>query len=199
MNNIIEKINSFSVTLASQSPRRKQLLTMLGINFSIQIPNVDEDDHAFQNNPSEMVRHLSEIKARAVLSLQPNTMIIAADTTVTIDGRILNKPLSASAAFSMLNTLSNRTHKVFTGYTVFIPDRSLIISETVQTDVTFHSLSDDEIRSYIDTGSPMDKAGSYGIQDDFGSVFIKSINGDYYNVVGFPVQHFYQTMKKVLG
>ena len=199
MNDIINKINTFPVILASNSPRRKQLLTMLGIRFSIQVPNIDEDDHPFQDSPEEMVRHLSEHKAKAVIPGNPDSIIIAADTTVTINGNILNKPLSEKEAFEMLRLLSGNIHTVFTGYSVYFPENKNIISESVSTEVKFHNLTDQEILGYIATGSPMDKAGSYGIQDDFGSVFIESIKGDYYNVVGFPVQHFYQTMKSVLG
>lgn len=199
MNEVISKLNSFPVILASNSPRRKQLLTMLGIRFSVEVPNIDEDDHPFQNRPEDMVRHLSEHKAKAIIPNHPDSIIIAADTTVTIDGKILNKPLNEEEAFLMLRSLSGRTHTVFTGYSVYLPNSKKIISESVSTEVIFHDITDQEIRGYISTGSPMDKAGSYGIQDDFGSVFIRSINGDYYNVVGFPVQHFYQTMKTILG
>lgn len=198
MNSIIDKINSHHIILASQSPRRKQLLNMLGINFEIQIPNINEDDHDFQSNPSEMVRQLSINKAQAIKSDIENTIIIAADTTVTIDNTILNKPLTTQEAFDMLNKLSGKTHSVFTGYSILFSKSKKLFSNSVRTDVTFHHLTNNEIENYIATGSPMDKAGAYGIQDDFGSVFIKSIHGDYYNVVGFPVQDFYQNIKQLL-
>lgn len=198
MNSIIDKINSHHIILASQSPRRKQLLNMLGINFEIQIPNINEDDHDFQSNPSEMVRQLSINKAKAIKSDIANTIIIAADTTVTIDNTILNKPLTTQEAFDMLNKLSGKTHSVFTGYSILFSKSKKLFSNSVRTDVTFHHLTNNEIENYIATGSPMDKAGAYGIQDDFGSVFIKSIQGDYYNVVGFPVQDFYQNIKQWL-
>jgi len=198
MNSIIEKINSFNVILASQSPRRKALMNQLGIKFIVKTADIDEDNHNFPHDPIEMVKFLSAEKAKVIQSRFPESLIIAADTTVALKGQILNKPSDEDHAFRMLSLLSGNTHKVYTGYTILIPGNSQKITKVVETEVTFNSLTSEEIWAYIKSGSPMDKAGSYGIQDDFGAVFINNIVGDFYNVVGFPIQHFYQTMKEIL-
>lgn len=198
MNSVIEKINSHPVILASQSPRRKSLLNQLGIKFTVKTADIDEDNHNFPYDPVEMVKFLSIEKGKVIHSRFPESLIIAADTTVALKGQILNKPADENHAFRMLSLLSGNTHKVYTGYSIFIPGKPEIITEVVETEVTFNELTDEEIWAYIKSGSPMDKAGSYGIQDDFGAVFIRNISGDFYNVVGFPIQHFYQTMKEIL-
>ncbi len=202
MNSLIDKINSYHVILASQSPRRKALLNQLGIKFIVKTADIDEDNHNFPHDPVEMVKFLSIEKGKVIHQQFPESLIIAADTTVALKGQILNKPTDENHAYKMLSLLSGNTHKVYTGYSIYIPNKSKWITEVVETEVTFNELTDEEIWAYIKSGSPMDKAGSYGIQDDFGAVFIRNISGDFYTVVGFPIQHFYQTMKavfKVMG
>lgn len=198
MNSVIDKLNSYPIILASKSPRRKALLKQLGINFKIQSADIDEDKHDFPHDPIQMVKFLSSEKGKLIFEQNPDSLIISADTTVDLNGQILNKPETENHAFKMLTMLSGNIHRVHTGYSVFFPDGKKKMTEVVTTEVEFNQLNDNEILSYIKSGSPMDKAGSYGIQDDFGAVFIKRIHGDFYNVVGFPIQHFYQKMKEIL-
>lgn len=172
-----------NLILASSSPRRKELLENLHLTFEVFSCNVDESfDPAL--TPSEIVMELGSRKAKAVREQNPDSFIIGADTVVVLDGAVLGKPKNSKEAFSMLQTLSGKTHSVYTGVTIIAPG-----TETqfyVQTDVVFWELSDDEIKAYIDTGEPFDKAGAYGIQG-YGSMFVKEIYGDYFAVVGLPV------------
>jgi len=199
MTHLIGILNSFPVILASQSPRRQELLKNLGIIFSVISPSIDEDDHSLSHVPGEMVKELSYRKASKIQKDNPEAIVIAADTTVAIEGHVLNKPLNHEEAEKMLLLLSGKTHSVYTGYTVLLPESKLKISRSIETKVRFSVLSADEIKSYIETGSPMDKAGAYGIQDSLMSAFISSIEGDYYNVMGFPVNDFYQQLKPILS
>lgn len=199
MLNLISKLNTFPLILASQSPRRQELLKSLGLQFSVISPSIDEDDHSLSHDPAEMVKELSFRKARKVQNQNPDSVIIAADTTVAYDGHVLNKPADSAEAEKMLVLLSGKTHSVFTGYSVLFPESKIKISRTIETKVRFSVLSPEEIKCYIGTGSPMDKAGAYGIQDSLMSAFISGIDGDYSNVMGFPVNDFYQQLKSVLG
>lgn len=196
MTNLINLVNSFPVILASQSPRRQELLRNLGIRFSVISPSIDEDDHSLSHAPGEMVKELSIRKAQKIHLTHSDSIIIAADTTVSCNGLVLNKPGSSQDGFKMLLQLSGKTHSVFTGYTVIFPGTHQMITRTVETKVRFSVLSEDEIAGYLETGSPMDKAGAYGIQDSLMSAFISGIEGDYYNVMGFPVNDFYQQLKQ---
>jgi len=183
------------IVLASQSPRRKKLLTLLGIDFEV-IPS-NSEEIITTNIPEKLVADLSAEKAIDVAQRVDNAYIIGSDTIVVFKGKILGKPLDAHDAFKMLSELSGQAHFVYTGVTVVKKlDRVLQQHQFVEeTKVTFSSLSDSEIDAYIATGSPMDKAGAYGIQDDWGAVFVKEVHGDFYNVVGFPLNRFYQEMK----
>lgn len=198
MTHLITKLNTYQVILASQSPRRQDLLKNLGINFTVISPFIDEDDHSLSHVPAELVKELSFRKATKIHKDFPEAIVISADTTVAIDNQVLNKPSSRGEAELMLGKLSGKTHSVFTGYTLLFPDPKTKISRTVETKVRFSVLSKDEITSYVETGSPMDKAGAYGIQDSLMSAFISEIEGDYYNVMGFPVNDFYQQLKPIL-
>lgn len=188
-----------TVVLASASPRRRRLFKMMGIDCSVDPSDTVEiiDDSLL---PEQNVCRLAEQKALDVVSRHSNGIIIAADTIVVRDGDILGKPSSVDDAFQMLRSLSGRHHYVFSGVTVIDAGAEQPGNEPLsfyeKTKVTFSTLDDTEIKSYIASGSPMDKAGAYGIQDDYGSIFIRKIEGDYYNVVGFPVNKFYQTLKK---
>ncbi len=185
------------IILASQSPRRKLLLTQLGLKFDV-IPSLTEEVIT-SNNPTSIVQNLSFQKSFEVSKKVDNAYIIGADTIVVFENKILGKPRNTLDACTMLSMLSGKTHQVFTGVSIQkkmngeIGNHYQFIEET---NVTFSTLSDNEIHSYIKTGSPMDKAGAYGIQDDWGAVFVKEIKGDFYNVVGFPINRFYQEMKK---
>ena len=174
-----------NLILASNSPRRRKLLERIGVtDFKVAAPNVDEtvEDRL---SPAETVEQLSLRKARAAAEKAgPDGLIIAADTVVALDGAVLGKPHSEDDAFAMLSALSGREHHVYTGVTVLRGDRA--VTEHEETAVTFRALEPDEIRGYIATGEPMDKAGAYGIQG-IGALLVSGIRGDYCNVVGLPV------------
>ncbi len=187
------KINK-QIILASQSPRRKFLLELIGLKFDIIPSNIDEDHLPIQN-PGELVKELSYLKAKAIGEKHRDAIIIAADTIVWLNDEILSKPIDAKEAKMMLQKLSNNTHKVFTGITLFNLVEAKQITDYVVTEVTFRKLDEKEIDAYIKTGSPLDKAGAYGIQDDFGAVFVSNISGCYYNIVGLPVSKLYEMLK----
>lgn len=172
-----------TLILASSSPRRKELLENLHLTFEVFSCNVDESfDPAL--TPEEIVMELSSRKARAVREQKLSSFIIGSDTVVVLDGTVLGKPKDKAEALSMLQSLSGKTHAVYTGVAIITPEKE--IQFYVKTEVVFWELSDEEIEAYIHTGEPFDKAGAYGIQG-FGSVFVKEIHGDYFAVVGLPV------------
>jgi len=184
------------LVLASQSPRRQALLRHVGFDFDVVVPDVDEDAVSTSLPPSDYVATLAELKARrgAVLVHQPS-IVIGSDTTVVLDGVVLNKPVDEEDAIRMLTTLSGRTHTVYTGIAL-IDSRGDTCSTAVRsTHVTFRDLSAVEIRAYVDTGSPLDKAGAYGIQDDFGAVFVSKVDGCYYTIVGLPLELLYTELR----
>ena len=183
------------IILASQSPRRREILESIGIDFDVIVDNTPEyiDENM---SPKDIVCSLAKFKGDNVsANLDCNGIVIAADTVVTADGRILGKPSDEKAAEQMLTFLSGRAHEVYTG--VYIKDiksgKSSIFSE--KTDVFFRNLDMEEIKGYIKTGEPMDKAGAYGIQG-MGSLFVEKICGDYFNVVGRPVCKLAQKLKQ---
>ena len=185
------------LVLASASPRRKALLRQLGLHFEIKESGVIEDE-TDGVHPEKYVTVLSKKKALAVASGEENAIVIGADTIVVIDNSILGKPSSAQEAAEMLRTLSGRTHEVYTGFTIVDRPSNKFVSAVEVTKVTFRKLDADEITSYVASGSPMDKAGAYGIQDDYGAVFVEKVDGCFYNVVGFPLAKFYATLKTFL-
>ena len=173
------------IILASKSPRRRELLEQMGVrDFRIITPDIDE--HMDRDlPPAELVRQISEEKARAVAAqVGPDAVVIAADTVVALDGVVLGKPADKEEAFRMLSLLSGNRHQVYTGLTVLRGEQ--VFSQWEETAVTFRPLTAEEIEAYIATGEPMDKAGAYGIQG-YGALFIEGISGDYYNVMGLPV------------
>ena len=168
--------------LASQSPRRKELLGLFHIPFTIQVADIDETmDPA--KDPAQEVARVSKAKAMAV-ARSADDVVIAADTIVVLDGRVLGKPKDEADAKAMLTDLSGRDHQVMTGVTVVKGDQYLTHTEI--TDIHFRALSQKEICSYVATGEPMDKAGAYGIQGG-AALFAEKMQGDYYNVMGLPV------------
>lgn len=174
--------------LASKSPRRKELLSLITDNFIIKAADVDEalpDGIA----PDKAVEYLSEIKATPFAS--KNDTVIGADTVVAIDGKILGKPKDRQQAFEMLSELSGRVHSVYTGVTVISPD--LTVTFSAETKVKFFKLTEREITDYIKTGECDDKAGAYGIQGS-GALLVEKIDGDYFNVVGLPVSLLYRQL-----
>ena len=170
--------------LASQSPRRRQLLEQMGLTFEVKTACIDETMDPAKPLAEEIAR-LSRRKAEAVQAgLSHDAVIVAADTMVCIDGQRLGKPHSTEEAAAMLRQLSGRSHTVLSGVCVLCADR--VETFTQQTDITFRPLSETEIAAYVATGEPMDKAGAYGIQE-MGGLFVSSLNGDYYNVMGLPI------------
>ncbi len=186
-----------NIVLASQSPRRRELMKILGLDFKVIADNTPEEiDRSLE--PSDVVCSLARFKGENVAAiLDGDAVIIAADTVVAADGKILGKPLDEKDAEHMLTFLSGRGHEVYTG--VYIKD-TLSGKNTVfyeKTEVFFRKLDIEEIKGYIKTGEPMDKAGAYGIQE-LGSLFVEKINGDYFNVVGLPVCRLAEELKKIL-
>ena len=187
------------VVLASESPRRAHLFRQIGIDFTTHPSGVDETLDEI-TAPGTLANKLAEMKADAVAERYSESLVIAADTIVAIKDHILGKPKNEGDACKMLTLLSGKSHHVFTGVCVHHTDaESNILSSlkfTERTRVSFSELSRREIEHYIKRGSPFDKAGSYGIQDDLGSLFVEKIEGDYYNVVGFPLNRFYRELKR---
>lgn len=177
--------------LASQSPRRRELLGLFGIPFTIQVADIDEtmDPH---KPPFEEVARVSLEKAMAVEAAE-DQVVVAADTIVVCQGKTLGKPRNEEEAFAMLKLLSGRDHQVMTGLAVRRGKTQLVTTEV--TDIHFRELSDREIRAYIRTGEPMDKAGAYGIQGG-AALFAQKMHGDYYNVMGLPVCRLWQLIRQ---
>ena len=178
--------------LASQSPRRKELLGLFHVPFIIRVADIDETMDP-ELSPAEEVARVSRAKAEAI-SREPEDVVIAADTIVVCSGEVLGKPKDADDAFRMLRMLSGRDHQVMTGMTVLRGERCVTTTEI--TDIHFRELSDYEIWSYIRSGEPMDKAGSYGIQGG-AALFAEKLCGDYYNVMGLPVCRLGQILKQI--
>lgn len=184
--------------LASASPRRRELLQHIGLNFTVL--TADTDEQSDERDPSRLVQLLAERKARAVRqqhALSPDTVIIAADTVVVSPtGEILGKPTSVEHARCMLRQLSDATHRVISGIAVLCGDQSATDCEV--TEVTFAPLSESLIEQYVASGEPMDKAGGYGIQDT-AALFIRGIQGDYFNVVGLPLYRLESLLNRSFG
>lgn len=180
--------------LASKSPRRKELLGNIGINAQIIPSNVDESPYK-KLPPEQMVKELAMLKACDVArSLRGNTVIIGADTCVCLGGKVFGKPQNMAEAEEMLRELSGKTHEVFTGFCIYNCKDGTAVSRAEVTHVTFRVLTDSEIKAYVKTREPMDKAGAYGIQRR-GALFIEKIEGDYFNVVGLPLCSLAQALK----
>lgn len=191
-------IRNYQVILASASPRRKQLLEQMDINFSVSPKDIDE---VFPGgmNPVEVAEFLSKKKADAFQEneLEGQTLIIAADTIVAVDEKILGKPIDKKNAKEILNTLSGKTHVVVTGVTLRKKGGSVTFSAS--TSVTFKQLSKEEINYYLENFKPYDKAGAYGIQEWIGHVAISKIEGSFYNVMGLPTYKLHIELQKFLS
>lgn len=188
------------IILASKSPRRREILKQMGLCFDI-VPAVEEEQTG-ETDPALAVEELSKQKALEVIRKIPDeeALVIGADTVVALDGLILGKPKDQGQARQMLKSLRGRSHSVFTGVTLIRREaggREDMVVFSERTDVEFYPMEDAEIENYISTGEPMDKAGAYGIQGK-AFVYIRGIQGDYYNVVGLPAARIYQEMKKKL-
>ena len=181
-----------NLILASQSPRRKELLGLFHIPFEIRVADIDETMDP-EKSPYDEVARVSRAKAQAI-PREEGDVVIAADTIVVCGGHVLGKPRDEADAVRMLSLLSGRDHQVMTGMTVIRGEKSISCTEV--TDIHFRSLSEKEIRNYVATGEPMDKAGSYGIQGG-AALFCSRMVGDYYNVMGLPVCRLGDTLKAV--
>jgi septum formation protein len=181
-----------NLILASSSPRRKELLENLHLTFTISSSEVDE---SFDPNltPKEVVMELANRKAQTVFKDNENAFVIGSDTIVVLNNQILGKPADEAEAVSMLKRLSGQQHEVFTGVAIVSSIGTTTFYE--RTEVWFWELTDDMIRAYVKSGEPLDKAGAYGIQQ-FGSMLVKKINGDYFAVVGLPVSRTLRELKK---
>lgn len=179
------------IILASKSPRRKELLSLITDDFTVDSAEVDETLPC-DIEPDKAVEYLSKIKAQPFR--KSGKIVIGADTVVAIDGKILGKPKNEKDAFLMLKNLSGKEHSVFTGVTIIKNDKEVTFS--VQTKVKFFELDDREIEDYISSGEPFDKAGAYGIQSK-GSLFVEKIDGDYFNVVGLPISRLARQLKSI--
>ena len=192
---LLNNLKNYDLILASASPRRQQLLEAMGISFRVVSREVDEifPEHM---NPLQVAEYLSRIKAGAFTheEITDRSLIIAADTVVTLDGDILGKPANIAEAVGMLRLLSGKTHEVITGVTLYSLKK--VHTFSVKTRVSFRVLQNDEINYSVNTFKPFDKAGGYGIQEWIGYVGVERITGSYVNVVGLPTQRLYAELSK---
>ncbi|RHV47103.1 septum formation protein Maf [Lachnospiraceae bacterium OM04-12BH] len=201
-------MNNKKIILASGSPRRKELLSQIGLSFTVRVSEADE--HTEETKPEKLVCILSERKALAVWDElteeeKKESILIGADTVVAVDDRILGKPADETEAFRMIELLQGRSHQVYTGVTILRQGGLQPLEEGTgtcgiqkkqffeKTDVLVYPMSEEEITAYVKTGEPLDKAGAYGIQGSF-AAYIQGINGDYSNVVGLPVGRLYHEL-----
>ncbi|WP_404980633.1 Maf family protein [Carboxydichorda subterranea] len=184
------------LVLASTSPRRRQLLAMVGARFEVEVPGADEREYCLED-PERLVMALARAKAESVASRRPRDLVVGADTVVVLDGRILGKPADGREAREMLEALSGRTHEVWTGVALVRREPEACRVEAERTEVTFRSLDPDEVDRYVALGEGMDKAGAYAVQG-VGGLFVERIEGCYFNVVGLPLARLH-TMLRRLG
>ena len=185
----------YKVLLASKSPRRREILNLLKIPFTVvTIEGIDES-YPRDMDPDKVSEYISNKKADEYIKrINDDELVITADTVVICDGKILGKPKGEEDAIKMLQFLSGKTHKVTTGVTVITKEKKVSFSS--ETYVTFADLTEDEIRYYVDVYHPYDKAGAYGIQEWIGAVAVAKIDGSFYNVMGLPVHRLYQVLKQ---
>ncbi len=190
---VLDQLLHYNIILASNSPRRQELLRGLDLRFEVRIPvNVDES-YPEELKGEEIPLYIAEKKADAFENkLQKNDILITADTIVLIDGKVFGKPANKEEAKIMLQQLSDKTHQVITGVCLSTPFRRKAFAVT--TDVTFAYISDEDIDYYLDMYRPYDKAGSYGVQEWIGYIAVESINGSFYNVMGLPVHRLYKEL-----
>lgn len=193
---MLENLKKYKIILASGSPRRKELLSGLALDYEVRLlPDIDES-YPDALKGEEIPLYIAKEKADAYRSvLQDEELIITADTIVWLDGSVLGKPADRAQAVEMLQQLSGKTHQVMTG--VCLTTKEFQRSFAAVTEVTFDALTGEEINYYVDKHLPMDKAGAYGIQEWIGFVGVKSIQGSYFNVMGLPVQRLYQELKEI--
>ncbi len=180
------------IILASGSPRRKEIMELVGLDFEVIVSHYDENHNDWPENKEEIAETMAVHKALDVAVNHPNDIVIGADTVVMIDGEILGKPIDKKDAFIMLQKLAGKRHEVITG--VCLKSNSNMVSFSSTTFVDFYEMTDQEIFDYIETNEPMDKAGAYAIQG-VGEKFIKGIDGDFYTVMGLPIAQILRELK----
>lgn len=192
----LENIQNYKIVLASNSPRRRELLSGLNLDYTVRVlPDIDESYPDYLKG-EEIPMYISRKKADAYRnSMNENELIITADTVVYIHGKVLGKPKSLEEAKEMLRKLSGNTHQVITG--VSLTTREIQRTFSAVTQVTFDVLTEDEIEFYVEKYRPLDKAGAYGVQEWIGFVGVSQLEGSYFNVMGLPVQRLYQELKKL--
>lgn len=185
---------STKLILASQSPRRRDLLDQLELTFTVQVSPAEEVIPEGKP-PGVVAETIARQKATPIAAQHPTALTLAADTIVVLDGQILGKPKSKGHARRMLQRLQGTTHDVYTGISLIHPTSNREVTDFEKTEVTFATMTPDEINAYVASGSPMDKAGGYGIQDRSGPLYIEGIRGDYYTVMGLPLRRLYVTLR----
>ncbi len=194
---LLEELKKHRIILASQSPRRRELLAGMGVDFEVMKTDVEETYDPVWS-PEAIVMHLSKLKLSPIDMSQyaPDTIFITCDTIVVVNGQIIGKPKDEEDAKRMLRMLSGNTHTVYSGLTVATPQKQL--TDYRSTDVIFETLSDEMIQYYIDTYKPFDKAGSYGVQEWIGRVGIREVRGSFYNVMGLPTRLLWQMLEQIV-
>ena len=197
-------VQTRKIILASGSPRRKELLEKIGLKFNIDPSDYPEDwqskiqsykDRGIALIPEDLAKSISIGKAAAVAPKYPNSIILAADTIGVLRGKVIGKPRTPDEARQMLQALSGKSHRVITAFTILDSTNNKTVTRTVATRVYFKKLSQTEIDNYVKTGEPLDKAGAYAIQGK-GSIFVEKIEGDYYNVMGLPLNSLSESLKE---
>ena len=194
---LLKNIDQFKIILASQSPRRFELLKMIGLDFEVKPSNIiEKNKNALQ--PLDYALMNAKEKARVVGEKYPNSIVISADTIVVLGNQILEKPENDNHAFEILKQLNGKTHEVITAYGVILKSKEISKFDYEKTKVKFRRLPHDKIKAYVKTSEPLDKAGGYGAQG-LGSLLIEKVDGCFYNVVGFPLGKFYLMLEEILN
>lgn len=195
---LLDKLKNYRVVLASNSPRRKELLADLGIDFEVRVIKGVDESYPSDLPAMEIAEYISHKKAEAHKQLMAdNEIIITADTVVILDNEVMGKPVDDADACRMLRELSGKTHKVVTGVTITTAQRTSSFSAV--SDVEFAELADDDISYYVERYKPLDKAGAYGIQEWIGCMGVRHINGSFYNVMGLPLHRLYAELERVIS
>ena len=182
--------------LASKSPRRRDLMKLISSDFLVAVEDIDEEN-SYRLSPIEAVKDIAKRKGEAVDKLYPNDLVISADTIVVLNNQIIGKPINKDDAKRILKELSNQIHYVYTAYRVKYKDKEII--NYVESKVIFNQLSDELIDKYVESGSPLDKAGAYGVQDNEQFPIIKKVIGSIDNVIGFPVKEIKEDIEKLIS
>lgn len=180
--------------LASNSQRRQEILKDAGFNFTVITADIEEISD--KKNINERILDIAEKKLEQIAKDNVNEFVLAADTVVELDGKILGKPKNREEAFGFLKSLSGKVHRVITAYVFKNISKNILIKEVVVSEVKFFHLDNDTINWYLDTDEPFDKAGAYGIQG-YGRILVEKINGDYYSIMGFPISNFLENLRKI--